>query len=189
MQRKYDTGKKFSHDLRPGDIVFVKNFSQAKPGQNYKLRVFLHKSPYQVLTVASRTALVKRLVDGHLIQVHTDFLRKYSPSLAQRMHLPEEVVAIVGKGLSEEALLDLARVDKLELLHRDRPNEAELAPAGALTRSASRKLREQATVEVAQPDPTWTDLAETDDEVCESDPFWLDPSRRVRFADEENTAV
>jgi len=108
------------HGFREGDIIFTTNFSLPPPGVNGKFWPRLNKSPFQVVSVGAVTLIARRLVDNYTIQIRTDYCRKYVPHDPECQLLPDEVKEIVGKPLTIESLIELAKIDELQIVMTDR---------------------------------------------------------------------
>ena len=124
--------KKDKHDFEEGDIVFIKNYSQPQLGGNKRFRPVMSKSPYIVCEVTPTTVFVMRLVDKFPTTVHVDFVKKFSAKDPDFADLPHEVLAILGKPITERKLCELAKVDKLEMVY------SETLPTKPGTRSMTR---------------------------------------------------
>jgi hypothetical protein len=168
MAEHYNKGKFENNLLKTGDIVFVKNFSQAVSGTSIKLRPTLYCSPFMVVDTAAKTVLCVRLTDGYSIQCHLDFVRKYRSKDPMFASLPAEVLQVLGEPLTEEALLKLAEHDQLPIIYLDHPTRRPSAAARPTTRAeAARRnaqLQEAAAAGHESNDRNWLDLPADDAE-------------------------
>ena len=147
QERKAARSSMMEIDYTEGDLVFVRNFTKPAPGKNVKFRPVLYKSPFVVVSQAKRAVTCMRLVDGVVMQVHKDYIRKYRPMDPIFDSLPNEVKRIVGQPISDMSLRALAEQDALEPIFLDRLPPAS-RPDTRTTRN--RRLELEAAVDALE---------------------------------------
>ena len=145
---------------KPGDIVFIRNFTLPPTGVSYKFRPVLSKSPYVVLEDHVRTIMCARLTDNYTIQAHKDHLRKLTPRGKLFKDLPDAVKRIVGGEINHETMRELARVDPMDIIYQD---HIQHAPNQILTRARRRRMQAEQAAELISDDDDDDDDDEDDD--------------------------
>ena len=101
------------------------------------------------------SVVVMRLADGVLLKVHPSHLKLYSPRDLDFSFLPDSVVKILGKPLTEEGLKNISLSDPLELMYVEPSSRSQ--EERVLTRKRARAELEKAE----QPESEY----ESEDEV------------------------
>ena len=113
-----DNRTRKEHNFAVDDIVFIKDHRLPTSGTNPKFRPALQPSPFVVSKISDHLAEVVRVVDRFTTKVNPDDLLKVpleTPSLYDG--LADEVLVELGKGLTDEVMEQLARLDNFCLLY------------------------------------------------------------------------
>jgi hypothetical protein len=141
--RKLNINKVNKKVLAQGSIVFVKDFSIPRNGRARKFRPYYLKSPNIVISATPTSAVTMRLGDSFISRHHPDDLLPYKGEKKNHKlyeFLPQEVLAFLGKPLSQDSLLELAKSDQLDMIYNDK-SEATYTPPS--TRSSSKQMPTQ----------------------------------------------
>lgn len=118
-----------------GSIVFVRDYSIPKSGRARKFRPYFLKSPQIVISASGTSVVTMRLADSFVSRHHPDDLLLFKGEQKDNelyKEIPQNVLAFLGKPISSESLLELARKDDLELIYSDHMAQPTSIP---LTRS------------------------------------------------------
>ena len=132
---KVNESRKNDHGLSVGDLVFAKNMLPASGNRPIKWRPTFHRSPFVVVHVHDHNIVIRRLADDYETILSSNVLRPYKEGAPEFEELPDEVLKIVGRPLTEEALKELARIDQLDPIYLV---EKPAPPEPVQTRSKTR---------------------------------------------------
>ena len=106
-----------------GEVVFVKDYSIPRHGRARKFRPYYLKSPQIVLEAHSTSVLTLRLADGFISRHHPDDILLFNSKTNGSIDfsfVPEPVLQILGRPLSQSSLIELAKNDTLDLIYVDK---------------------------------------------------------------------
>ena len=141
---KVNKGKSKKPVMKPGTIVFLKDYSIPRSGRASKFRPRYLKSPTIIVAASSTSVVTMRLGDGYVSRHHPDDMIRYKgnekiPELYD--DLPDSVLRFLGKPMTSETLKDLAKTDNLEIIYRDYILTDE--PEPVMTRAETRRQKER----------------------------------------------
>ena len=178
--QKENQGRKEKDNIRPGTIVFLKNYSVPKSGRARKFRTRYLKSPQVVLSSSPTSVVTLRLADSFVSRHHPDAMLVYKGDTkdpALHDDLPSSVLDFLGRPMSSETLLKLAEEDELELIYEDivLPEMEKV-----ITRSETKKAQErEKALELAR---LAADAEDEDEDELLDHPVSI-PFKKVKFAD------
>ena len=176
-----NSSRKEKGPIEIGQVIFLKDFSVPKSGRARKFRPRFLKSPHIVLSCTDTSAVTMRLADGFVSRHHPDDMLQYRgddkiPELFSE--LPPSVMEFLGKPLSTDSLINLAKTDRLDPIYVDKVLPT---PNVIITRSKSKKKKEKAIREVTEI------LLENDNQDEELDVVKEEvvsaPMKKVKFSD------
>ena len=113
-----------AHNFKADDIVFLKDHRPPAAGVNPKFRPTLLPSPYVIVEVKSHLIEVVRLVDRFFTRVNPDDVVKVPLGQPPEYEgLNSEVLKELGRGISENALKLVAKLDTLPVPDHENPEE------------------------------------------------------------------